>query len=85
MFETASCSDIDLLLEFTRRFGADRVVYGSQHHSRIDRAGNDTAHERRSAATLDDIVTARTLTDDEKSLVPGGNARRVLGIETPSD
>ena len=84
MFETASCFDTDLMLELARQFGAERLVYGSQYYSQIHRAGEERAHDRRCAAIRDDIMTSRTLSDDEKALVLGGNARRILGLEQRS-
>ena len=84
VFETASCFDTDLMLELARQFGAERLVYGSQYYSQIHRAGEERAHDRRCAAIRDDIMTSRTLSDDEKALVLGGNARRILGLEQRS-
>jgi predicted TIM-barrel fold metal-dependent hydrolase len=82
VFETASCFDTDLMLDLTRQFGAERLVYGSQYYSQIHRAGEERAHERRCAAIREDIITTHMLSDHEKGLVLGGNARRILGLGT---
>ena len=68
------------MLELARQFGAERLVYGSQYYSQVHRPGEERAHERRCAAIRDDIVAFRTLSSDEKALVLGGNARRILGL-----
>ena len=81
VFETASCFDTDLMFELVRQFGAERLVYGSQYYSQIHPAGEERAHDRRCAAIREDIVATPTLTDREKSLVLGGNARRLLALE----
>jgi len=81
VFETASCFDTDLMLDLARQFGAERLVYGSQYYSQIHRAGEERAHERRCAAIREDIITTHLLSDHEKGLVLGGNARRILGLE----
>ena len=84
VFETASCFDTDLMLDLARQFGADRLVYGSQYYSQIHRAGEERAHERRCAAIREDIIATQTLSESDKALVLGGNARRILGLEVGS-
>ena len=84
VFETASCFDTDLMLDLARQFGADRLVYGSQYYSQIHRAGEERAHDRRCAAIREDIIATQTLSDSDKALVLGGNARRILGLELGS-
>ena len=81
VFETASCFDTDLMFDLVRQFGAERLVYGSQYYSQIHAAGEERAHDRRCAAIRDDVIATPTLTDREKSLVLGGNARRLLALE----
>lgn len=75
IFETASCFDSDILMAFIARFGAERVVFGSQYYSRIVPKGQTSAHQRRCMALIADIVNASTLTEAEKALILAGNAR----------
>lgn len=80
IFETASCFDTDLLLGFIARFGAERVVFGSQYYSRIVPPGQTSAHQRRCLAIMSDLASAPGLSDAEKALVLGANARALFGL-----
>lgn len=80
VFETASCFDTDMLLGFIARFGAERVIFGSQYYSRIVPPGQTSAHQRRCLALLRDLVDAPSLTERDKARILGANARTVLGM-----
>ena len=80
VFETASCFDTDLLLGFIERFGAERVVFGSQYYSRVVPKGQTSAHQRRCLALLRDIAEAPSLSDADRTLILGGNARALLRV-----
>jgi predicted TIM-barrel fold metal-dependent hydrolase len=84
VFETASCVDTDTMFQLAREIGAHRLVFGSQYYSQVHAPGADRAHDRRAAAILDEIVRTPVLTDAEKALVLGANARRLFGL-TPAD
>jgi predicted TIM-barrel fold metal-dependent hydrolase len=80
IFETASCFDTDILLSFIDRFGAERVIFGSQYYSRIVPPGQTSAHQRRCLALVRDIVETPMLTDDGKQRILGSNARALFGL-----
>jgi predicted TIM-barrel fold metal-dependent hydrolase len=80
VFETASCFDSDMLLSFIARFGAERVIFGSQYYSRIAPPGNTTAHQRRCLALIRDLADAESLSEGDKQRIFGGNARALFGI-----
>ena len=77
IFDTASCAYTDLAIQFARDFGAERIAYGSQYYSQIRRG---KLRANRGTLVLNDIVTTERLSDAEKQLILGGNARRVFGL-----
>ena len=77
IFDTASCAYTDLAIGLAREFGAERIAYGSQYYSQIRRG---KLRANRGTLVLNDIVTTERLSDAEKQLILGGNARRVFGL-----
>jgi predicted TIM-barrel fold metal-dependent hydrolase len=85
VFETASAFDTDMMLDLMVSVGADRFVYGSQHYSEIRAEGAlARSHVRRATTILGDIVGTPRLTDADKALILGANARKILGTSVSS-
>ena len=78
IFDTASCSVNELMIEFARQFGAERVAYGSQYYSQLRRPGQ--LRLTRATLVLRDIIATERLSAADKQLILGGNARRVFGL-----
>ena len=78
IFDTASCSVNELMIEFARQYGAERVAYGSQYYSQVRHPGQ--LRETRATLVLRDLMTSERLSREEKQLILGGNARRVFGL-----
>ena len=78
VFETASCTDFDLLESFVREFGAHRVLYGSQFYSVIHPPSVNRYSDRRTTLLREEIA-ASSLTESEKAAILGGNARSLFG------
>lgn len=78
VFDTASCSVNELMIEFARQFGAERVAYGSQYYSQIRRTGQ--VRPTRATLVLSDIIATERLSKSEKQAILGGNAKRVFGM-----
>jgi predicted TIM-barrel fold metal-dependent hydrolase len=71
VFDTSLSYNFDFIEDFAKRFGAHRVVYGTDLYS--------YPVGRRISHVLPQIVES-SLTDDEKAAILGGNARRILGV-----
>lgn len=71
LFDTSLAGDLDLLLAFSRELGAHRLTYGTDLHS------NQAA---RGKHILCGIIESRDLADKEKSMILGGNARKILQL-----
>jgi predicted TIM-barrel fold metal-dependent hydrolase len=69
LFDTSLTGDLDLLLAFSRELGAHRLAYGTDLHS------NQAA---RGEHVLRSIIESRDLADEEKTMILGGNVRRLL-------
>jgi predicted TIM-barrel fold metal-dependent hydrolase len=72
LFDTSLSYNFDFIEEFAQRFGAARVVFGTDLYS--------YPVGRRISHLLPQIVESG-LTDDEKAAILGGNARALFGIE----
>ena len=70
-FDTSLSYNFDFIEDFARRFGAERVVFGTDLYS--------WPVGRRISHLLGQIVGSE-LTDDEKALILGGNARALFGL-----
>ena len=77
IFDTASCSLVDLVIEFARQFGAERVVYGSQYYSQIRR---DRWRPSRGTLVLDEIISTDHLSTTEKQLILSDNTKRAFRV-----
>ena len=75
VFDTSLSYNFDFIEDLTRRFGADRVAFGTDLYS--------WPVGRRISHLLDQIV-ASDLSRDEKAAVLGGNARRLFGVSPPT-
>jgi predicted TIM-barrel fold metal-dependent hydrolase len=71
LFDTSLAYNFDFIEVFARRFGAERVVFGTDLYS--PPLGRRISH-------LIPQILESGLSDDEKALVLGGNARRLFGI-----
>ncbi len=74
LFDTSLSYNFDFIEDFARRFGAERVVFGTDLYS--------TPVGRRISHLLPQIE-ACDLTNDEKAAILAGNARRLFGIAAP--
>ena len=72
VFDTSLSYNFDFIEEFARRFGADRVVFGTDLYS--------TPVGRRISHLLPQILEC-DLSGDDKQAILAGNARRVFGIQ----
>jgi predicted TIM-barrel fold metal-dependent hydrolase len=70
VFDTSLSYNFDFIEDFARRFGADRVVFGTDLYSHP--VGRRISH------LLPQIVESG-LSPDDKAAILGGNARRLLG------
>ncbi len=73
VFDTSLSYNFDFIEDFVRRFGADRVAFGTDLYS--------WPVGRRISHLLDQIVGS-DLTEEEKAAVLGGTARRLFGLSS---
>ena len=71
LFDTSLSYNFDFLEMFAKQFGAERVVFGTDLYS--------PPLGRRISHLVPQIIES-SLTDDEKSLIFGGNARTLFGL-----
>jgi hypothetical protein len=71
IFDTSLSYNFDFIEDFARRFGAERVVFGTDLYSHP--VGRRISH------LLPQIV-ASSLTEDEKQRILAGNAERLFGL-----
>ena len=71
VFDTSLSYNFDFVEEFAGRFGADRVVFGTDLYSYP--VGRRISH-------LLDQIRESDLADDDKALILAGNARQLFGI-----
>jgi predicted TIM-barrel fold metal-dependent hydrolase len=74
VFDTSLSYNFDFIQDFALRFGAERVVFGTDLYSHP--VGRRISH------LLPQIVES-SLSHDDKALILGGNARRLLGLSSP--
>ena len=79
LFDTASCYDVDWVVEFAQKWGAERVLYGSHLYSIAHESGMNRAINRRNTFARQCLLES-ALTQKQKALVFGDNARRLFGI-----
>lgn len=72
LFDTSLSYNFDFIEVFAQRFGADRVVFGTDLYS--------PPLGRRISHLLPQILES-SLTDDDKALLLGGNARKLFGVQ----
>jgi predicted TIM-barrel fold metal-dependent hydrolase len=75
VFDTSLSYNFDFIEEFAQRFGASRVVFGTDLYS--------YPVGRRISHLLAQILESG-LTDDDTAAIVGGNARALFGIESPT-
>lgn len=75
VFDTSLSYNFDFIEDFARRFGPERVVFGTDLYSHP--VGRRISH-------LLPQIEASALTDAEKAAVLGGTARRLLRVPTPA-
>jgi predicted TIM-barrel fold metal-dependent hydrolase len=73
VFDTSLSYNADFIVEFAKRFGIDRVVFGTDLYSYP--VGKRISH------LLPQFIES-DLSDDEKTAILGANARRLLGVPT---
>ena len=71
VFDTSLSYNFDFIEAFANRFGAARVVFGTDLYSYP--VGRRISHLRRQ-------IVESSLTHDDKAAILGGNARRVFGL-----
>jgi predicted TIM-barrel fold metal-dependent hydrolase len=71
LWDTSLSYNFDFLEVFANRFGADRVVFGTDLYS--PPLGRRISH-------LVPQILESSLSDDDKRLILGGNARRLFGV-----
>lgn len=71
LFDTSLAYNADFIEMFARRFGAHRVVFGTDLYS--------PPVGRRISHILSQLLESE-LSDDDKAAIVGGNARRLLGV-----
>jgi predicted TIM-barrel fold metal-dependent hydrolase len=71
LFDTSLSYNFDFIEDFACRFGADRVVFGTDLYSHP--VGRRISH-------LLDQIRVCGLSEDDKALILAGNARRLFGI-----
>jgi predicted TIM-barrel fold metal-dependent hydrolase len=76
IFDTSLSYNVDFIVDFARRFGVDRVVFGTDLYS--------WPVGRRISHLLDQIV-ASDLHTGEKEAILGGNARRLYALGTTNE
>lgn len=74
LFDTSLMCTFDTVLPFVRRFGAERLVYGSDLYSHP--LGYRRTHG------IGQIIEA-DLSEEERTLIFSGNIRRLLGLADP--
>jgi predicted TIM-barrel fold metal-dependent hydrolase len=72
VWDTSLSDHFDFIEDVARRFGADRVVFGTDLYSHP--VGRRISH-------LIPQVVASSLPDDDKAAILGGTARRLFGVE----
>ena len=70
-FDTAGCWNFDYLLRFVARYGAERLVFGSNRYS-------STAARKRQHILAD--LRAADLPDEDKHAIAAGNIRKLFGL-----
>lgn len=80
LFDTASCYDVDWVVEFARKWGAERVLYGSHMYSVAHESGINRAINRRNIFARQCLLES-DLSQEQKALIFGGNARKLFGLD----
>ncbi len=76
IFDTASCSVNGMMIEMAQKFGADRIIFGSQFYSQ-KRKGVPTLHPK-AQLTLDEIIGSDRLSHEDKQKILGLNTQRIF-------
>lgn len=71
LFDTAGCWNFDYLRRFVARYGAERLVFGSNRYS--------STTPRKRQHILPDLRDA-DLPDEDKQAIAGGNIRKLFGL-----
>jgi predicted TIM-barrel fold metal-dependent hydrolase len=71
VFDTAGCADFEFVLRFCARYGAQRIVFGSNRYS------STTPKRRRHI--LPDLIAA-DLPAEDKHAIAAGNITRIFGL-----